>query len=97
LRWLSVFRTSQQLRSGRRRDQPEWLVSHLYDIFPTRSRSAYLNSLAGVYRELIITLAERHRLPAVYCFRYFATGGGLLSYGPDTVDPFRRAAEYFSK
>jgi len=53
--------------------------------------------LAGVHRELIITLAERDRLPAVYCFRYFATGGGLLSYGPDTVDPFRRAAEYFSK
>jgi putative ABC transport system substrate-binding protein len=53
--------------------------------------------LAGVHLELIMTLAERHRLPAVYCFRYFATGGGLLSDGPDTVDPFRRATDYINR
>jgi putative ABC transport system substrate-binding protein len=49
------------------------------------------------HRELIITLAAQHRLPAVYYFRYFVTGGGLISYGPDPVDPFRRAAEYVDR
>jgi putative ABC transport system substrate-binding protein len=47
-----------------------------------------------VHRDLIITLAARHRLPAVYPFRYFITSGGLVSYGPDTIDPYQRAAEY---
>ena len=41
----------------------------------------------AVHRDLIITLAARHRLPAVYPFRYFATQGGLVSYGPDSVEP----------
>jgi putative tryptophan/tyrosine transport system substrate-binding protein len=45
---------------------------------------------AAAYRELIITLASRHRLPAVYPFRYFVTSGGLASYGPDTVDAGHR-------
>ena len=49
------------------------------------------------HRELIITLAAQHRLPAVYYFRYFVTGGGLISYGPDPVDPFRRAADYVDR
>jgi hypothetical protein len=53
--------------------------------------------LAVVHRELIVTLAARHRLPAVYPFRYFATSGGLISYGPDTTDPFRRAAGYVDR
>jgi len=47
-----------------------------------------------VHRHLIITLAARHRLPAVYPFAYFTRNGGLISYGPDTVDPYRRAAGY---
>jgi hypothetical protein len=41
-----------------------------------------------------ISVAARHRLPAVYPFRYFATSGGLISYGPDSSDPYRRAASY---
>jgi putative ABC transport system substrate-binding protein len=53
--------------------------------------------LSGVHRNLIVSLAARHRLPAVYCFRYFVTAGGLLSYGPDTTDPFRRAASYIDR
>ena len=53
--------------------------------------------LTGVHRNLIITLAARHRLPAVYPFPYFATSGGLISYGPDQVDPFRRAAGYVDR
>jgi putative ABC transport system substrate-binding protein len=55
------------------------------------------SSLAIVHRELIITLAARHRLPAVYPFRYFISSGGLISYGPDSVDPFRRAAGYVDR
>ena len=50
-----------------------------------------------VYRHLIITLAARHRLPAVYPFAYFIRDGGLISYGPDTVDPYRRAAGYVDR
>jgi len=53
--------------------------------------------LTLVHRDLIITLAARHRLPAVYPFRYFATSGGLISYGPDTVDQYRRAAGYVDR
>ena len=48
--------------------------------------------LAVVHRELIITLAARHKLPAVYFERFFVTGGGLISYGADVVDQYRRAA-----
>ena len=42
------------------------------------------SALARVHRDLIIALAARHRLPAVYPYRYFVTSGGLISYGPDT-------------
>ena len=50
------------------------------------------SGLANVHRELIITLAARHRLPAVYSASFFVTGGGLISYSPDRIDQFRRAA-----
>jgi putative tryptophan/tyrosine transport system substrate-binding protein len=55
------------------------------------------SALAIVHRDLIISLANRHRLPAVYSNRHFVTGGGLISYGPDTIDPFRRAAGYVDR
>jgi putative ABC transport system substrate-binding protein len=55
------------------------------------------SALATVHRELIIALAARHKLPAVYYERAFATSGGLLSYGPDRVDPYRRAAVYVDR
>jgi putative tryptophan/tyrosine transport system substrate-binding protein len=45
-------------------------------------------------RDLITSLAARHRVPAVYPFRYFATAGGLLSYGIDSTDLFHRSASY---
>jgi putative ABC transport system substrate-binding protein len=54
-------------------------------------------SLAVIHRELIITLAARHRLPAVYPFRFYVKDGGLISYGPDQVDPYRRAAGYVDR
>src|SRR5215831_10915679 len=49
------------------------------------------------HRELIITLAIRHRLPAVYSDYIFVTEGGLMSYGPDRLDQFRRAAAYVDR
>ena len=55
------------------------------------------SSLAIVHRELIITLAARHRLPAVYFQRSFVASGGLISYGPDSVDPLQRAAGYVDR
>ena len=48
----------------------------------------------AVHRDLIIALAARHRLPAVYPYRFFAGGGGLMSYGIDLADQYRRAASY---
>jgi putative ABC transport system substrate-binding protein len=45
-------------------------------------------------RSLIVPLAARHRLPAVYPFRYFIADGGLISYGPDPIDQFLRAGGY---
>jgi ABC-type uncharacterized transport system substrate-binding protein len=50
-----------------------------------------------VHRELIISLAAQFRVPAIYPYRYFAEAGGLLSYGVDAVDLFRRASEYVSR
>jgi putative tryptophan/tyrosine transport system substrate-binding protein len=44
-------------------------------------------------RASLVALTARHRLPAIYPFRYFAASGGLMSYGIDTADPFRRAAD----
>ena len=55
------------------------------------------SSLTLAHRDLIVALAARYKLPAVYPYRYFATGGGLMSYGPNTVDPFRRAAGYVDR
>src|ERR1700730_7653358 len=51
----------------------------------------------AAHRDLIITLADRLRLPAIYPFRYFANSGGLLSYGPTTIDPYIRAAGYVDR
>jgi putative tryptophan/tyrosine transport system substrate-binding protein len=48
-------------------------------------------------RDLIIALASRHKLPAVYPFRYYVVDGGLISYGSDTEDPVRRAAGYVDR
>jgi putative ABC transport system substrate-binding protein len=53
--------------------------------------------LLSNHRDLIISLAARHRLPAVYPFRFFVTAGGLISYGPDSVDPSRQAAGYVDR
>jgi putative tryptophan/tyrosine transport system substrate-binding protein len=53
--------------------------------------------LTATHRNLIIGLAARHRLPTVYPLRYYVTGGGLISYGPDLIDEYRRAAGYVDR
>ena len=53
--------------------------------------------LAQRHRDLIVTLAARHKLPAVYFDRVFAAAGGLISYGPDYIDQYRRAAAYVDR
>jgi ABC-type uncharacterized transport system substrate-binding protein len=55
------------------------------------------SALASVQRNLIIELAARHRLPAVYFERHFVASGGLISYGADLVDGYRRAAGYVDR
>jgi putative ABC transport system substrate-binding protein len=52
---------------------------------------------AAFHRDLVIVTATRNRLPAVYPYRYFAAGGGLISYGPDTVEQYRSAARYVDR
>jgi ABC-type uncharacterized transport system substrate-binding protein len=50
-----------------------------------------------IHRELIVRLAARHQLPAVYAYRVFVTGGGLMFYGPDITGQYRRAAGYVDR
>ena len=56
-----------------------------------------LSPLATVHRDLIINLAARYRIPAVYPQRYFATSGGLISYGPERVESHRRVPVYIDR
>ena len=55
------------------------------------------SGLTLVHRNLIIRLAAQYKLPAVYNARYFVADGGLMSYGPDSLDGFRRAASYVDR
>jgi len=55
------------------------------------------SALAAVHRDLIVKLAARYKLPAMYISRFFVAGGGLIAYGPDFVDQFRRAANYVDR
>jgi putative ABC transport system substrate-binding protein len=55
------------------------------------------SALSAAHGDLIVAIATRHKLPAVYFSRQFVDGGGLISYGPDTVDQFRRAASYVDR
>jgi putative tryptophan/tyrosine transport system substrate-binding protein len=58
---------------------------------------ATAGALTNAHRDLITALAARHRLPAVYPYRYFVAAGGLISYGPDVIDQYRRAAGYVDR
>jgi putative ABC transport system substrate-binding protein len=55
------------------------------------------SALTIFHRELLITLAARYRLPAVYPYKFFVASGGLISYGTETTDPYRRAAGYVDR
>jgi putative tryptophan/tyrosine transport system substrate-binding protein len=80
------------------RDAPE--IERALAAFARSSNGSLIvtpSGFASVNRDLIITLAARHRLPAVYFGRYFVTSGGLISYGNDIVDQYRRAAGYVDR
>ena len=80
------------------RDAPE--IERAITTFARSSNGGLLvtaSALAVRHRDLIVTLAARRKLPAVYWERFFVTGGGLISYGPDVVDQFRRAAGYVDR
>jgi putative tryptophan/tyrosine transport system substrate-binding protein len=51
----------------------------------------------AVRRDVIVAAAAKHHLPAIYPYRYFVIDGGLISYGPDTIDPYKRAARYVDR
>jgi putative ABC transport system substrate-binding protein len=75
-------------------------IEHAVETFAHGSNGGLIvvtGSSAIIHRDMIVTLAARHRLPAVYPFRYYAYDGGLISYGPDAVDEFRRAAGYVNR
>jgi putative ABC transport system substrate-binding protein len=80
------------------RDAPE--IERAVTAFARGSNGGLIvtsSALATRHRDLIITLAARNKLPAVYGGRWFVTGGGLLSYGPDYVDQYRQAAGYVDR
>jgi putative tryptophan/tyrosine transport system substrate-binding protein len=52
---------------------------------------------SAVRRDVIVAATAKHRLPTVYPYRYFASDGGLVSYGPDTIEPYVRAAGYVDR
>jgi len=64
---------------------------------PNRGLLVPPDNFVAAHRALVIDLAARHRLPAVYPYRFFAKDGGLVSYGVDLVDLFRRAATYVDR
>jgi putative ABC transport system substrate-binding protein len=64
---------------------------------PNGGLIATTGGASAVHRDLIITLASRHKLPAVYYERYWVAAGGLISYGPDQIDMYRKAAGYVDR
>jgi putative ABC transport system substrate-binding protein len=64
---------------------------------PNGALIVFPGPLAVAHRDLIITLAVKHRLPLLYPYRYFTAAGGLISYGPDLVDQYRVVASYVDR
>src|SRR5262249_12662644 len=80
------------------RDAPE--IERAVPAFPRPGQSGPIltpSPAAKLHRDLIATLAARHRLPAVGGSRPYAVAGGLISYGPDLIDQYRRAAGYVDR
>ena len=72
-------------------------IEHAFDGLAHTGLIVFPAVVTGTHRQLIIELAARNRMPAVYPFRYFVTMGGLLSYGIDPLESFRRAALYVDR
>jgi putative ABC transport system substrate-binding protein len=80
------------------RDAPE--IERAVADFAHSSNSGLIvtgSALSNVHSKLIVTLAARHKLPAVYFERFFVAAGGLISYGPDYIDQYRQAAGYVDR
>jgi hypothetical protein len=67
------------------------------DLSASIPRAPPPDTFTGFHHKLIVELAARYRLPAIYPFGYFAVAGGLVSYGPDVTDQFRRSAAYVDR
>ena len=65
--------------------------------FASVPNGGVIGTPAAAHRAVIIAAANKNRLPATYPYRYYAADGGLVSYGPDTVDQYRRAASYIDR
>jgi ABC-type uncharacterized transport system substrate-binding protein len=74
-------------------------IEHTIDFVSRESGGSLivLGTVAAAHREMIVRLAGSHHLPAIYSFSYFARLGGLISYGVDGVDLWRRAAVYVDR
>src|SRR5262245_37455815 len=75
-------------------------IERVVTAFALRSNAGLIvtgSPMGPIHRDLIVGLATRHQLPAVYPERLFVAGGGLISYGPDLVDQYRRAAGYVDR
>jgi putative ABC transport system substrate-binding protein len=75
-------------------------IGHAFEEFVRRSVDALAvmpDVVFSAYRERVIELAAMHRLPAIYYYSYFARSGGLMSYGPDPLDHYRKAAGYVDR
>jgi putative ABC transport system substrate-binding protein len=64
---------------------------------PNGGLIAVVSALSLIHRELVVALAARHQLPVVYPYRFFVTGGGLMSYGPNLIEQYRHAASYIDR
>jgi putative ABC transport system substrate-binding protein len=64
---------------------------------PNGGMIVVVGTVVTIQRNLIVSLAARHRLPAVYPYRFFVEAGGLISYGPSLIDLYRRAASYVDR
>jgi putative ABC transport system substrate-binding protein len=64
---------------------------------PNSGLIVVVSTVATIRRELIIALAARHKRPAIYPYRFFVEAGGLMSYGPNLVDGYRRTASYVDR
>ena len=95
---IAALAVGVQLIPAHSRDATE--IERAIDTFAGEPNGGLIvlpSPLALVHREMIVKLAAQHRLPTVYPFRYFVSSGGLMSYGANTVEVFRRSALYIDR